>query len=323
MQNNNHKKWEHKHKYHRADDSGERNVRKVIILTVVMMVVEVAGGFAFGSMALLADGWHMGTHAIALGITAFAYYYARRHADNPKYSFGTGKVGVLGGYTSAIVLAIVALVMVVESIKRLISPVDIKFNEAIAVAFIGLIVNLISAFLLQGSHSHDSGHGSEKSKDHERHHHHDYNLKAAYFHVMADALTSLLAIIALITGKTLGWKWMDPMMGIVGAFLILRWARSLLKDTSSILLDAGIDQQTRNAIVDKIQSEEGNEVADIHVWPLGSDRYSAIISIVTHFPESPEYYKALLKDFKDLYHLTVEVNRCEDQACLRSESMGE
>jgi cation diffusion facilitator family transporter len=172
-----------------------------------MMIIEIAAGYVFGSMALLADGWHMGTHAVALSITAFAYYYARKHSDNPNYSFGTGKVGVLGGFGSAVVLAVIALLMGVESIKRLVSPTAIQFNEAIAVAVVGLIVNLVSAFLLQDKHQHAHANGSNK------HHHHDHNLRAAYLHVLADALTSLLAIIALLTGKAFGWIWMDPIMG--------------------------------------------------------------------------------------------------------------
>ena len=192
--------WKHRHRYNIEDGHGERNTRRVIVLTLSMMIIEIAAGYWFGSMALLADGWHMGTHAVALSITAFAYYYARRHSDNPNYSFGTGKVGVLGGFTSAVVLAVIALLIGVESVQRLVSPQPIRFNEAIAVAFVGLVVNVISAFLLQEKHGHHHGHGhdhehTEKFRDH--------NLRAAYFHVLADALTSVLAIIALFTGKAL------------------------------------------------------------------------------------------------------------------------
>ena len=302
--------WKHSHSFHIDDGQGERNTKRVILLTVSMMIVEISAGFAFGSMALLADGWHMGTHAIALGITAFAYYYARRHANSPRYSFGTGKVGVLGGFTSAVVLAVIAFLMAVESIKRIMFPVEIKFNEAIVVAVVGLLVNIFSAFLLQGGISHPHEHGSDKA------HHHDQNLRAAYLHVMADALTSLLAIIALLFGKTFGWIWMDPIMGIVGAILISKWSYSLLRDTSTILLDSGMEQEKISTIISTIESDSDNRVSDIHIWPLGSRQFAAIISVVTHYPKQPEHYKALLTGFEELKHLTVEVNEVEGDPCL-------
>lgn len=304
-------KWKHSHSFHIDDGRGERNTRRVIYLTLVMMVIEIMAGFAFGSMALLADGWHMGTHALALGITALAYYYARRHADSPRYAFGTGKVGVLGGYTSAVVLAIVALLMALSSFKRLMIPVSIRFDEAIVVAFMGLIVNVISAFLLR----HDEG-GTHESGVGHSHKHDDYNLKAAYLHVLADALTSFLAIIALLCGKALGWVWMDPVMGIVGAVLILRWAYGLLRDTSAILLDRGIRQERRADIISKIESDSDSRVSDIHVWPLGSHHFAVIVSIVTHYPKPPGHYKALLGDFEELDHITVEINEVDGKPCL-------
>jgi len=302
--------WQHSHHFHVDDGYAERNTRRVIVLTVCMMLAEITAGILFGSMALLADGWHMGTHAIALGITAFAYYYARRHADNPQYSFGTGKVGVLGGFTSAVVLAVVAFLMVVESIKRLLLPVEIQFNEAIVVAVLGLIVNIVSAFLLQGGHSHAHRHRSDDD------HHHDHNLRAAYLHVLADALTSLLAIIALFTGKSFGWVWMDPIMGIVGALLITRWSYGLLRDTGRILLDSGVRQEKMEDILSTIESDSDNKVSDIHIWPLGSHSFAVIISIVTHFPKPPEYYKELLAGFEELEHVTVEVNEVGGNPCL-------
>ncbi|MFC1824474.1 CDF family Co(II)/Ni(II) efflux transporter DmeF [Thermodesulfobacteriota bacterium] len=304
--------WKHSHSFHIDDGEGERNTRRVILLTVSMMVIEIIAGFVFGSMALLADGWHMGTHAFALGITAFAYAYARRHADNPRYSFGTGKVGVLGGFVSAILLAVVAFLMALESFKRFFFPINIQFNEAIAVAFLGLAVNMISAFLLQGGHRHTHDPAAKGQ------HHHDHNLRAAYLHVLADALTSLLAIIALFTGKVFGWVWMDPMMGIVGAVLITRWAYGLLRDTSKILLDVGVRQETVNAILTTVESDSDNRVADIHIWPLGSEQFAAIISIVTHYPKSPEHYKDLLAGFSELKHLTVEVNDVDSDPCLET-----
>ena len=302
--------WQHSHHFHVDDGHAERNTRRVIVLTICMMIAEITAGIAFGSMALLADGWHMGTHAIALGITVFAYFYARRHADNPQYSFGTGKVGVLGGFTSAVVLAMVASLMVVESIKRLLFPVIIRFDEAIVVAIVGLIVNIISAFLLQGGHSHTHRHSLDED------HLHDHNLRAAYLHVMADALTSLLAIVALFTGKAFGWVWMDPAMGIVGALLITRWSYGLLRDTGRILLDSGVTREKMADILSRIESDSDNKVSDIHIWPLGAHSFAVIISIVTHFPKPPEYYKELLAGFEELEHVTVEVNEVGGDPCL-------
>ncbi len=302
--------WQHSHHFHVDDGYAEQNTRRVIVLTVSMMLIEIAAGIAFGSMALLADGWHMGTHAIALGITAFAYFYARRHADNPQYSFGTGKVGVLGGFTSAVVLAMVAFIMVVESVKRFLFPVEIQFNHAIVVATVGLIVNVISAFLLQGRHTHAHKHETENK------HKHDHNLRAAYLHVMADALTSLLAIIALFTGKAFGWVWMDPFMGIVGALLISKWSYDLLRDTGKILLDSGVTKIKMKEILSKIESDSDSKVSDIHIWPLGSHAFALILSIVTHYPKPPEHYKGLICDFEELKHITVEINVVGGDPCL-------
>ncbi len=298
-------KWRHSHQFHRSDERAEKNTRRVILITIVMMLAEIIAGTAFGSMALLADGWHMGTHAIALGITAFAYSYARRNADNPRYSFGTGKVGILGGYTSAVVLAVVAFLMAAESVKRIFSPIEIKFNEAILVALLGLIVNIISAYLLKGGNAYAS-----------REHHHDHNLKAAYFHVLADTLTSVLAVIALLAGKTFGWVRMDPFMGIVGAVLIFRWAYGLLRDSGRILLDRGMKNKKTTEIQIKIESDADNRVCDLHIWPLGANRYAAIISIVTHFPKPPEHYKTLLAEYDELEHITIEVNKADSKSCV-------
>ena len=227
---------------------GEFRTFIVIAITASMMVVEIAAGIAFGSMALLADGLHMGSHAVALGISAFAYVYARRHAHNKRYSFGTGKVNTLGGYTGAILLAVFAAMMAFESVVRLINPVEIAFNQAIFVAVLGLIVNGASVFILDAGHGHD----------HHHHHHHDHNLKSAYLHVLADALTSLLAIFALVIGKYFGAVWMDPIMGIVGAILVARWSISLLKTTSAILLDEQASENTRTNIQEIIEADANN-----------------------------------------------------------------
>jgi len=303
-------RWQHSHDYIIEAGQNERNTRRVIFLTLAMMIVEISAGYLFGSMALLADGWHMGTHAVALGITAFAYFYARRKSDDPNFSFGTGKVAVLGGFASAVVLAVIALLMGVESFIRLIHPTPIQFNEAIAVAVLGLIVNLISAWLLQGKHSHAHAHNNHS------HAHHDHNLRAAYLHVLADALTSLLAIIALVTGKIFGWIWMDAVMGIVGALVITKWSHGLLVDTGKILLDRDVNPEAVDEIRSKLEADSDTRVTDIHVWRVGSHHLSAIVSLVTHYPQSPDYYKKLLHDFEEIVHVTIEVNQGEGEPCL-------
>jgi len=314
--------WRHEHDFNLDNPEGERRTRLVVILTACMMVVEIAAGYLFGSMALLADGWHMGTHVAALSIAVFAYRYARRHADNPAFSFGTGKVTALGGFASAAALAVVAFMMGLESVGRLIAPETIRFDEAILVAVIGLVVNLVSAWLLHGG---DSGHHHDHSHGHQGHHHdhshghqghhHDHNLRAAYFHVLADALTSLLAIVALVAGKLLGWIWMDACMGLVGAVLIPRWAWSLVGETSAVLLDSSPGEATLSAVRRAIESDADNQVADLHIWRLGPRDLGAIISLVTHHPREPEHYKALLEHLPELVHVTVEVNRCREEEC--------
>lgn len=292
---------DHDHVY--LGDDHERNERRtwwVIGLTLVMTVGEVVAGTLFGSMALLADGWHMGTHAAALGVTAFAYVYARRHAHDRRYSFGTGKVGALGGFASAIGLAAVALLVFGESAQRLAEPIAIRFDEAIAVAVIGLVVNLLCAYLLRGDHDHHHGVVDEGVREHHHRHHHDHNLRAAYLHVLADALTSLLAIAALTTGKYLGWTWMDPVMGVVGSLVIARWSLGLLRETSHVLLDAELGKDRRHAIIQTIERDADNRVADLHVWRVGPRHLAAIVAVVTHTPRSPEYYKRLLSHHGDL-----------------------
>jgi cation diffusion facilitator family transporter len=260
-------------------------------------------------MALLADGWHMGTHAAALSITVFAYMFARRHADNPRYSFSTGKVGVLGGFASAVVLVVIALLMAGESVSRLYAPVPIQFNQAIGVAVLGLAVNLVCAFLLHGGHSHPH-------QDHDHGHHHDHNLRAAYLHVLADALTSFLAIFALLTGKHFGWLSMDPVMGIVGALVIIRWSYGLLADTSRILLDREAAPDLSEKIQAAIEADADNLVADLHVWQVSPQHLSVILTVVTHFPQTPDHYKSLLQDLVGDAHVTVEVQKCDSEPCL-------
>lgn len=312
-------RFRHDHRFQADSRAGERATRRVIALTLAMMAVEIAAGLAFGSMALLADGWHMGTHAAALGITALAYRYARRHADNPLFAFGTGKVGELGGFASAVVLAVVALLMAGESVTRLFAPQAIRFEEAIAVAVAGLAVNLLSAWMLRDRHEHlhDGGHDHGHRPPHGGR---DHNLKAAYLHVLADALTSLLAVAALTAGRTLGWVWMDPVMGIVGAAIILRWSAGLLRATARVLLDRDVEPQTVAAITAAIEAADDNRVADIHVWRVGAGSLAVILSVVTHAPRPPEHYKRLLAGFPEIAHATVEVIGCEGESCLKKAS---
>ncbi len=296
--------YPHRHNFNHDTLSEERKTWTVIILTSLTMVVEIIAGYVFGSMALLADGWHMSTHTAALSITVFAYRYARQHIDDPKFTFGTGKVSVLGGFASAIALAVVALVMAVESIERILSPVRIQFDQAILVAFIGLFVNVISAFVLSFGTHHNHSHGTGDD-----HRYTDYSLKAAYLHVIADAMTSLFAIAALLTGKFMGWIWLDPIMGIVGAGLITRWSYTLMRDTSKVLLDCSADSQTIESIRRTIESEPETNVSDLHLWQLGEGHFGVIASVVTSRSKPPEYYKKLLKNYKYLSHVTIEVNR--------------
>ena len=309
--------WKHQHDFAVIHEKGERRTKQVLIITAVTIVVEIIAGSVFGSMALLADGWHMGTHTAAFAITIFAYRYARRHAGNIAFTFGTGKVSVLGGFASAIALAVVALFMGFESVHRFFETPRIQFNQAIIVAVLGLLVNLICAFLLQdhGAQDHDHGH-QPPGHDHDHDHHHDHNLRGAYLHVVADALTSVLAIVALTLGKFLGWYWLDPLMGIVGALVITRWSYGLLADTSGILLDKNIEQRIIAAIRDRIEMDADNRVADIHVWKLGPKDYGAIISLVTHFPKDPAHYKELLREFNQLAHITIEVNQGQGDPCI-------
>jgi cation diffusion facilitator family transporter len=313
-----HDRWRHSHDFAFINERGERRTRLVLALTAVTMVVEIIAGSMFGSMALLADGWHMGTHVAAFMIALFAYGYARRYADSPDYAFGAGKVIVLGGFASAIALAVVALVMLIESLQRIIHPQAIHFNEAIAVAMIGLTINIISALLLKDHHHHhDDDHDHEHEHEHE---HHDHNLRAAYMHVLADALTSVLAIIALVCGKYYGWNWLDPIMGIVGAAIITRWSFGLLMQTGPILLDASIEPDYRDAIEKTIENDADNHITDLHVWKISANHYAAIISLVTHAPRPADHYKNLLGDFHRLAHVTIEVNQCRDASCASADT---
>ena len=297
-------RWRHSHAFGQdKKQSGEFRTFIVIAITSSMMLVEIVAGLAFGSMALLADGLHMGSHTIALSINAFAYVYARRNANNERYSFGTGKVNTLGGYTGAILLAVVASMMAWESVERLIAPISIAFNQAIIVAVLGLVVNGASVFILGINQRH--GH------EHHHDHRHDHNLRSAYFHVLADAITSLLAIFALLVGKYFGAVWMDSVMGVVGAALVARWSLSLLKSTGVILLDQQSSKETQDSIRKTIENDD-NRIVDLHLWAVGPDIYSAVISIVSRSPQQPEYYKSLLANDLTLDHVSIEVHEYEE-----------
>ncbi|MBF0432159.1 MAG: CDF family Co(II)/Ni(II) efflux transporter DmeF [Fibrobacteria bacterium] len=304
--------WKHEHNYFTKNEHGELRTKIVAVITVIMMGIEIIGGIAFGSMALLADGWHMGTHVAAFGITLFAYWYANKYAKSSKFSFGTGKVIELGGFASAIALAVVALVMAVESVIRIIEPQNIKYNEAIIVAVIGLLINGFCALMLKDSHHDHHGHHDHHHQTHKEHHHQDNNLKAAYFHVLADALTSVLAILGLFTAKFFNWVFMDALMGIVGALIITKWAWGLLRVTSPTLLDIA-DQHIKEDIISHIESDADNKISDLHIWPLNSEKSAAIISLVTHCPQPPQYYQKLVSGIRGLTHITIEVNHCEHE----------
>lgn len=316
--------WLVSHDYVPDSRQAERRTLQVVVLTVVMMVVEIGAGLLSGSMALLADGWHMASHAAALGITLFAYAYVRRCKDDPRYSFGPGKVGSLGGFASGVALACVAVLMASECVQRLWSPTAIRFDEALLVAVIGLVVNLVSAWLLARAgvehpghdHGHGHGHGHDQGHDAHRHGHgHDHSLRAAHLHVLADALTSLMAIAALIGGKLLGWTWLDPVIGLVGSFVVMKWCVGLLRDTSRVLLDSVPDTEAEQIIREAIERDGDSQVVDLHLWELVAGRRAAIVSVVTHQTRSPEVYKERIAGVRDLVHVTVEVNPCNMADC--------
>ena len=303
--------WQHPHDFGQDKRrQAERRTFTVIALTATMMVVEIIAGLVFSSMALLADGLHMASHAVALSIAAFAYVYVRRHARDPRFSFGTGKANALGGFTGAVLLAMFALLMAGESFDRLVHPVAIAFDQAILVAILGLVVNGASMLIL-GPRSHDH---HEDTHEHEgRHHTHaDHNLRSAYLHVLADALTSLLAIFALLAAKYLGMTWMDPLMGIVGAVMVARWSIGLLRLTTAVLLDQQAPEHVQAAMRASIERHDDNRVADLHVWSVGPDIYAAIVSVVSGRPQPPEWYKAALPAELGLVHVTVEVHCCPE-----------
>lgn len=330
--------WTHSHVF--LGDKHAQNERRtwlVVALTVVMMVGEIIAGSIFGSMALLADGWHMGTHAAALGIAGAAYLFARRHTGNVRFSFGTGKFGDLAAFSSALILGIIAIQIAYESVLRLMSPVPIVYAEAIAVACLGLVVNLVSAWLLRDSHDHHHGHAHghdhdhhhDHGHDHHDHDHHDHdhphghdhhdhgltrhhrdnNFRAAYIHVLADAATSVLAIAALALAMHTGWAWADPAVGLFGSAVIASWAYTLVRDAGSVLLDVSADQKLERSIRARLEAGE-DRITDLHVWQVGPGHCAAVISLVSDAPLQPAIYKERLQGLKGLSHVTVEVERC-------------
>ena len=302
------KQIRHEHDFHGVTQENEKKTLQVIVLTGLTMCGEIIAGVLTGSMALLADGWHMGTHAFALGITYFAYIMARRFSVSSKFGFGTGKFGILSAYTSALFLGGTAIYMMVESVGRFIHPVSIAFDAAILVAIVGLAVNGLSIWMLHGKGEHHHNH------DHD-HHHHDHNLRAAYLHVVADALTSVLAIVALVTGKYFGWVFLDPVMGIVGGVLIAKWAWGLLRSSAFILLDGNDNKDIHAAVVKAIQSDGDSVVGDLHIWPLNSNDYAATITVVTKESRAPSDYSTRLSEISRLKHTTIEIHNCTDQFC--------
>jgi cation diffusion facilitator family transporter len=362
--------WQHTHVFGQDQiRSGERRTLFVIIMTGLMMVGEIAAGIIFGSMALTADGIHMGSHMVGLGVTFFAYVYARKHAQDQRFSFGTGKVNALAGYSSAMILIFIALFMAYESIIRIINPVEIFYNQAIAVAVLGLIVNGASMVILgekghthaHGDHAHEADEPADQEHTHEHDHQHpddhihthdnqpheghayaeedelhrvhvheedehshnhysrtvagtgeDHNLKAAYLHVLTDAMTSVLAIIALLTAKYFNLVWMDPLMGIVGAILVIRWSIGLIQGTTKVLLDHQTPENMQKRITGILESYKDTKVTDLHIWSIGPGIYSSEVSLVTKYPESPDKYKSLIPQDTGVVHATVEVHYCPD-----------
>jgi len=296
--------WQHTHSFGQEQPrAGERRTWIVIAITAVTMVVEIAAGLAYGSMALLADGLHMASHATALAIAAFAYNYARRHAFDRRFGFGTGKVNALGGFTGAVLLALFALVMAWESVERFFFPREIIFNQALLVAGVGLVVNIASVLVLDTRHGgHDHGEG------HHHHHHEDQNLRAAYLHVLADALTSVAAILALLAGKYLQAGWMDPMMGVLGSILVARWSLGLIRSSSRVLLDHQAPEELREGVRSALESQPGERVTDLHMWSIGPGIWAAAIVLVSEHPEAPESYKRRIPAKIGLAHVTLEVH---------------
>jgi cation diffusion facilitator family transporter len=305
--------WRHDHAFNEGNPVAERGTRLVMWITASMMVIEIIAGWWFNSMALLADGWHMSSHAFAIGMSAFAYAAARKYVNDPRFAFGTWKIEILGGFASAIFLMGVALMMVVASIERIVSPQPIHYQEAIVVAILGLVVNIVCAMILGKAHHHDHDHGHGQHHHDQGHHHHDLNLKSAYLHVIADAATSVLAIIALVGGWLYGWAWLDPVMGIIGALLVASWAKGLLIDTGKVLLDREMDHPVVAEIREAIEPMENagaTRITDLHVWRVGRGAYACEVSLFTKDDTlTPSRVRDQLSIHEEIVHVTVEINR--------------
>ena len=303
--------WTHDHAFDSNSEVAERSTRLVMWITVVTMFLEILAGWAFNSMSLLADGWHMSSHALAIGLSAMAYAAARTYANDPRFAFGTWKIEILAGFASALFLLGVALTMVIGSLERLISPQAIQFEEAIIVGVLGLAVNLVCAYILgHAHHQHDHAH-DHPHPAHEHHpHHHDLNLKSAYFHVVADAFTSVLAIVALVGGWLYGWAWLDPVMGIVGAVLVALWAKSLILETAKVLLDREMDHPVVQEIKDAVQADGQTRVTDLHVWRVGKKVYSCALTAVTQDAQlTPNTLRERLAVHEEIIHSTIELHQ--------------
>ena len=317
MHTDNLSQWTHDHVFDEGSHAAERGTRAVMWITAAMMVVEIVAGWWYNSMALLADGWHMSSHAVAIGLSAFAYGAARRYARDARFSFGTWKIEVLAGFASAIFLLGVAAMMVFASVERIFLPQPIHYQEAMIVAALGLIVNIVCAFILGGAreHHHHGEHGEPQHHDHGGEHHQDLNLKSAYLHVIADAATSVLAMVALAGGWFFGWSWMDPVMGIVGAVLVAIWAKNLIAETGKVLLDREMDHPVVDEIREVVASEMAaghTRIADLHVWRIGKRSYSCALSLVTHDATlTPQRVREQLAKHEEIVHTTIEIQQCE------------
>ena len=313
--------FRHDHAFDRGNRAGETRTWIVVGITAATMVAEIIAGWLTGSMALLADGWHMATHVVALSIAGVAYLLARRWAADERFAFGTWKIEVLGAFTSALLLGVVAIAMAYESTMRFARPEAIDFGPALVVAVVGLVVNVVCALVLMGGHGHGHDHDHDHDHDHEHgpHHghepHHDLNLRSAYVHVVTDAFTSVLAIAALSAGLWLGWAWLDPAMGIVGAVVIAWWAKGLLADSARVLLDREMDPPLVARIREAIQVDGDAEIADLHVWRVGRANRAAVITVVARDPLTPDHYRERVAAIRGLVHVSIEVNRCPHGDC--------
>lgn len=311
--------WTHSHVFDTGNQAAERSTRLVMWITLATMAIEITAGLWFNSMALLADGWHMSSHAVAIGASAFAYAAARKLAGDARFTFGTWKIEVLAAFASAVFLFGVAALMVFASVERLFSPQPIHYQQALAITAFGLLVNLVSALILGGAHSHDHDHAHHHDHAHGHdhgHHHHDINLRSAYVHVLADAATSVLAIVALAGGWWLGWSWLDPVMGLVGAVLVGRWAIGLMRQSGRVLLDREMDhpvvEEVREVLAGFDRGEDGTRVADLHIWRVGREQFACIASLVTHDTTlTPQRVRQALSVHEELVHVSVEISFCD------------